>query len=295
MSSAISVENLTKTYNSNRGINNITFEVKSGEIVGFIGPNGAGKSTTIKILLNMLFKDKGLAKVLNLDCEDDSKLIKEKIGYVPSEVNFYESVKVGDIINYSKSFYSNVDQERVDKICEILEVDKNKRMKELSLGNKKKVAIVQALVGKPKLIILDEPTNGLDPLIQKKLFDILLEEKKLGTTIFLSSHNLTEIQNYCDKVIIIREGEIVDIKDIKSLSMEKRKKVTIITNEINIDELKDFSNKIEIIDGGFRFIFNGDVNKLIVFLSSYKLKDFCICEEELLDTFMDYYEEKSNL
>ncbi|MGL4740095.1 MAG: ABC transporter ATP-binding protein [Sarcina sp.] len=295
MSSAISVENLTKTYNGNRGINNITFEVKSGEIVGFIGPNGAGKSTTIKILLNMLFKDKGLAKVLNLDCEEDSKLIKEKIGYVPSEVNFYESVKVGDIINYSKSFYSNVDQQRVDKICEILEVDKNKRMKELSLGNKKKVAIVQALVEKPKLIILDEPTNGLDPLIQKKLFDILLEEKKLGTTIFLSSHNLTEIQNYCDKVIIIREGEIVDIKDIKSLSMEKRKKVTIITNEINIDELKDFSNKIEIIDGGFRFIFNGDVNKLIVFLSSYKLKDFCICEEELLDTFMDYYEEKSNL
>ncbi|MGL5765737.1 MAG: ABC transporter ATP-binding protein [Sarcina sp.] len=290
MSSAISVEKLTKTYNGNRGIKDISFEVKSGEIVGFIGPNGAGKSTTIKILLNMLFKDKGLAKVLNLDCDNDSKLIKEQIGYVPSEVNFYESVKVKDIINYAQSFYSNVDQVRVNKICEVLEIDKNKRMKELSLGNKKKVAIVQALVGQPKLIILDEPTNGLDPLIQKKLFDILLEERKRGTTIFLSSHNLNEIQNYCDKVIIIREGEIVDIKDIKSLSIEKRKKVTLITNEINIEQLKDFSDRIEIIEGGFRFIFSGDINKLIIFLANYKLKDFCICEEELLDTFMDYYE-----
>ncbi|MEG2800246.1 MAG: ABC transporter ATP-binding protein, partial [Erysipelotrichaceae bacterium] len=193
----IETKNLTKNYGKNRGIQDINISVKEGEIFGFIGPNGAGKSTTIKTLLNFIYPTSGSSKILGMDIVEDSSKIKEYIGYVPSEVRYYDDVKVKDIIKYSKSFYPKTDQEYVDKICNELELDMNKKMGELSLGNKKKVSIAQALIHSPKLLILDEPTNGLDPLMQNKLFNILLKEKEKGNTVFLSSHNLTEVQNLC--------------------------------------------------------------------------------------------------
>lgn len=290
MSKIISVDGLNKNYGGSRGISDVAFAIKKGEIVGFIGPNGAGKSTTIKILLNMIFKDSGEAKIFGEDCELNSKSIKERVGYVPSEVRFYDNVKVKDIIEYAKSFYKNVDNERVDYICKVLEVDMNKKMKELSLGNKKKIAIVQALVASPELIILDEPTNGLDPLIQKNLFEIIIEEKKKGKTIFLSSHNLTEVQNYCDKAIIIKEGEIIDIKDMSNLKEMKKKKITIISDEIKEEDLTEFSKRVAVTENKFEFNYSGDINKLLLKLINYKIIDLSICEEELLDTFMHYYE-----
>ena len=290
MSSVISVDKLNKNYNGSRGVKDVSFHIKKGEIVGFIGPNGAGKSTTIKILLNMIFKDSGEAKILGKDCEVNSKEIKERVGYVPSEVRFYESVKVKDIIAYAKSFYKNIDNERVDYICSKLEIDMNKKMKELSLGNKKKIAIVQALIASPELIILDEPTNGLDPLVQKNLFEIILEESKKGKTIFLSSHNLTEVQSYCDKAIIIKEGEIIDIKDMSSLKEMKKKKITVISDEIKSENLKEFSKNIKVTGNKFEFNYSDDMNKLLLKLTKYKIIDLSICEEELLDSFMHYYE-----
>ncbi|WP_195971768.1 ABC transporter ATP-binding protein [Clostridium thermobutyricum] len=287
----IEIENLSKSYGENRGIENVSFSIEEGEIVGFIGPNGAGKSTTIKILLNMIFKDSGIAKIFNMDCVEKSKEIKEKIGYVPSEVRFYDSMKVKDIIEYSMSFYKNCDKERVRKLCSELEIDLNKKMGELSLGNKKKVAIVQALVHSPDLIILDEPTNGLDPLIQKKLFEIILEENKKGKTIFLSSHNLNEIQNYCSKAIIIKEGKIVDIKEIESLKTIRNKKITIISKDIKEYDIKKLGvESIDKIKDKISFSYSGDLNNLIRVLSKYSISDLSIGEEELLDTFMHYYE-----
>ncbi|MEG1778580.1 MAG: ABC transporter ATP-binding protein, partial [Oscillospiraceae bacterium] len=196
----IETVNLTKSYGKNRGIKYINISVEESEIYGFIGPNGAGKSTTIKTLLNFVHPTSGSATIFGMDIVKDSNKIKENIGYVPSEVRYYDDVRVKDIIKYAKSFYKNISSEDVDNICNELELDMDKKMRELSLGNKKKVAIAQALIQKPKLLILDEPTNGLDPLMQKKLFNILIEEKKKGTTVFLSSHNLVEVQNLCDKV-----------------------------------------------------------------------------------------------
>ena len=290
MSNIISVKQLSKSYNGARGVKDVSFDIKKGEIVGFIGPNGAGKSTTIKILLNIIFKDSGEAKIFDLDCVESSNLIKEKVGYVPSEVKFYENVKVRDIISYAKSFYKNIDNERVDYICEKLELNMDKKMKELSLGNKKKIAIVQALVSSPDLIILDEPTNGLDPLIQKHLFEIILEEKSKGKTIFLSSHNLTEVQSYCDRAIIIKDGEIIDIKDMTDIKELRKKKVTIVSDEISLENLKEFSESISNEGNKFEFNYNADMNKLLAVLVKYKIIDLSICEEELLDTFMHYYE-----
>lgn len=292
MSKIISVKGLSKSYNGARGITKVDFTINKGEIVGFIGPNGAGKSTTIKILLNIIFKSSGKAKIFDLECENSSKEIKERVGYVPSEVKFYDNVKVKDIIAYAKSFYKNVDNERVDFICRKLELDMDKKMKELSLGNKKKIAIVQALVSSPDLIILDEPTNGLDPLIQKHLFEIILEERNKGKTIFLSSHNLTEVQNYCDRAIIIKDGEIIDVKDMTDIKELRKKKVTVISDELSVEILSEVVkvSEIETIENRFEFNYDGDMNKLVLVLSKYKIIDLSICEEELLDSFMQYYE-----
>lgn len=289
---AIEINSLTKEYGGKRGVNKISFEVLEGDIVGFIGPNGAGKSTTIKALLNFIFPTSGECKIFSLDCVKDSKKIKEFTGYVPSEVRFYDDMKVKDIIKYGESFYDNVDKERIVRLCEKLEIEENKKMGELSLGNKKKVAIVQALINSPKLIILDEPTNGLDPLIQKKLFEILLEENKKGTTIFLSSHNLTEVQNYCHKAVIIKEGEIVDVQDINSLKEKKKKRIVVKGKDIKKEDIKNINGEILCEeDGKFVFSYKGNINELMTNLSKFELEDIEISEEDLMDTFLNYYKE----
>ncbi|MEG1003137.1 MAG: ATP-binding cassette domain-containing protein [Clostridium sp.] len=289
---AIEINSLTKEYGSKRGVNNISFEVLEGDIVGFIGPNGAGKSTTIKALLNFIFPTSGECEIFSLDCVKDSKKIKEFTGYVPSEVRFYDDMKVKDIIKYGESFYENVDKDRISNLCQKLDIEENKKMGELSLGNKKKVAIVQALINSPKLIILDEPTNGLDPLIQKKLFEILLEENKKGTTIFLSSHNLTEVQNYCHKAVIIKEGEIVDIQDINSLKEKKKKRIVIKGENIKKQDIENINGEILSEENGkFTFSYKGNINKLITNLSKFEIEDIEISEEDLMDTFLNYYKE----
>ena len=241
---AIEIKNLTKVYGKNRGIQDINIYVKEGEIYGFIGPNGAGKSTTIKTLLNFIYSTSGEALIFGMDSVKESEKIKEYIGYVPSEVRYYDDVKVKDIIKYAQSFYPKSNKEYVDRICNELELDMNKKMGELSLGNKKKVAIAQSLINNPKLLILDEPTNGLDPLMQKKLFNILIEEKEKGNTVFLSSHNLVEVQNLCDRVCVIKEGKIVDIIEIEKSKTELKLKVTLSSSDITDDIVLNLSDKI---------------------------------------------------
>ena len=234
----IETSNLSKSYGKNRGIIDINLKIKEGEIFGFVGPNGAGKSTTIRTLLNFIFPTGGSGKILGMDIVKQSKDIKKQIGYVPSEVKFYDEIKIKDIIKYSCSFYDGINQEDVDKLYELLEVDVEKRMSELSLGNKKKVAIVQALIHKPRLLILDEPTNGLDPLIQKRLFEVLKKANKEGTTVFFSSHNLVEVENFCDRVAVIKEGKIIDTVVLEKLAKKAALKIVLSCKEINEEIIK---------------------------------------------------------
>lgn len=288
---AIEIKNLTKVYGKNRGIQDINISVKQGEIYGFIGPNGAGKSTTIKTLLNFIYPTSGEALIFGMDSVKESEKIKEYIGYVPSEVRYYDDVKVKDIIKYAQSFYPKSNKEYVDRICNELELDMNKKMGELSLGNKKKVAIAQCLINNPKLLILDEPTNGLDPLMQKKLFNILIEEKEKGNTVFLSSHNLVEVQNLCDRVCVIKEGKIVDIIEIEKSKTELKLKVTLSSSDITDDIVLNLSDKILDKNGKlYTFIYSKNIDSLVKELANYKIDELLIEKENLEDAFLNYYE-----
>ena len=289
----IETSNLSKSYGKNRGIIDINLKIKEGEIFGFVGPNGAGKSTTIRTLLNFIFPTGGSGKILGMDIVKQSKDIKKQIGYVPSEVKFYDEIKVKDIIKYSCSFYDGINQEDVDKLYELLEVDVEKRMSELSLGNKKKVAIVQALIHKPRLLILDEPTNGLDPLIQKRLFELLKKANKEGTTVFFSSHNLVEVENFCDRVAVIKEGKIIDTVVLEKLAKKAALKIVLSCKEINEEIIKEIGGQV-ISKEKNEFVFNysNDVDSSIKKLSAYKISKLLISEQTLEDTFMNYYESK---
>lgn len=287
---AIKINNLTKSYGKNRGIKNVNLEIREGEIYGFIGPNGAGKSTTIKTLLNFIFPTSGSAKILGKDIVSESKLIKGFTSYVPSEVKYYSEVKVKDILNYAISFFDYCDRNYLNELCNELEVELDKKIEELSLGNKKKVAIVQALLSNPKIVILDEPTNGLDPLIQQKLFNILLKEKSKGKTIFLSSHNLSEIEKFCDRVAVIKEGEIIDILDLNNMDRDLGKRITLKSTNMDMKEIEGICESFKYINEEVEFIYKGNINDLINLLAKYNLDKLLIEEVKLEEAFLNYYE-----
>lgn len=216
----IETKKLTKYYGSAPGILDVDLSVKEGEIFGFIGPNGSGKSTTIRTLLGLIHPTGGSATIFGKDITKYGPEIKEEVGYLPSEVFYYDGMKAIDLLQYSGSFYKKdpkVIKKRINDLAGLLDLDLTKRIDDLSYGNRKKVGIIQGLLHEPKLIILDEPTGGVDPLIQQKFFDLLREENKKGATILFSSHNLGEVQRLCDRVAIIKEGKLIAVETISSL------------------------------------------------------------------------------
>ena len=284
----ISISKLCKNYGNSVGVANINLDVYEGEIFGFIGPNGAGKSTTIRTMLNFLYPTSGNIKILGLDSVKDSAKIKENIGYVPSEVNYYDYMKVRDLLSFSSSFNGNIASNKITELCKMFELTMDKKISELSFGNKKKVSIIQALLHKPKILILDEPTIGLDPLMQKKLFETLKSVKEEGTTIFLSSHNLTEVEKYCDRVGNVKDGVVMDVKDVSKVNHSSIKKVVITTpKKINI-KIDGVSN-IKYQAGELQFRFNGDIKALLKEISKFEIDDIAILPLTLEEDFLKYY------
>lgn len=288
----IEINHLTKTYGHARGIVDVSFDVKEGEIFGFIGPNGAGKSTTIRTLLSLIHPTSGSAKIFGKDCIEFAPEIAKDIGYLPSEVFYYDNMKVIDLLKYSASFYKKDCRSRMKELVEIMELDTTKKIDDLSLGNKKKVGIVQGLLHEPKLIILDEPTSGLDPLMQQRFFDLLVEEKKKGATILFSSHILSEVQRLCDRVAIIKEGKIVTVEKISNLQENNYKKIKIETKStVNQDSFKIAGvNNLNIEDNTVSFIFKGDINTVIKKIAEIEIFNIWIEEPDLEEIFMHYYE-----
>lgn len=291
----IELNNLTKTYGSARGIANISFNVEEGEVFGFIGPNGAGKSTTIRTLLSLIYPTSGSATIFGKDSIKFAPEIKKEIGYLPSEVFYYDNMKVCDLLKYSASFYKKDCSKRIKELAEILDLDLNKKIDDLSFGNKKKVGIVQGLLHDPKLIILDEPTSGLDPLMQQKFFDLLKEENKKGKTILFSSHILSEVQKMCDRVAIIKEGRLIKLEKISTLKENNHKKFKLETKspiQKDIFAITGVSN-LEIKGNHVSFLFRGNVNLIMRKMAEVELANILVEEPDLEEIFMHYYEKEN--
>ena len=289
--SVIEVNHLTKYYGKSRGIVDVTFNVEEGEIFGFIGPNGAGKSTTIRLLLSLIHPTSGSAKVFGMDVVSRGPEIRRDIGYLPSEVYYYEGMKVIDLLKYSASFYPGDHTQRIQELSETMELELHRRISDLSYGNKKKVGIVQGLLHSPKLLFLDEPTSGLDPLMQRKFFDLIRKENTRGVTVFFSSHILGEVQRLCTRVGIIREGRIVEISNIRTLQQNNYKKVSLTvdgSNPLSFD-MPGVTN-LQAENGTVHFFFKGDINAVLQKISSVQVTDVTIEEPTLEEIFMHYYE-----
>jgi len=286
----IEIKNLTKYYGKTKGIENVSLSVNKGEIFGFIGPNGAGKSTTIRTMLNLIFKTSGEVYIFGKNIDQGPELIRKDIGYLPSEVECYDNMTVENILKYSASFYENIKQERIDYLIDKMQLNRNKRFEDLSFGNRKKVGIAIALLHEPKLLILDEPTSGLDPLIQDTFFELLKEEKKKGTTIFFSSHILSEVKKICDRVAIIKNGTVIKIEDIDKLTKVDSYYVTLKSKEL--DKLILPKGKIQIknkYNNTINFLFNGNTNDLIKNISKINIEGILIEEPAIEEIFMHYY------
>ena len=291
--SIIEVTNLSKYYGKAkaRGIVDVSFSVDDGEIYGFIGPNGAGKSTTIRLFLSLIYPSSGEAKIFGKDCIEFGPEIRQEIGYLPSEVFYYEGMKVLDLLKYSASFYEKDCSKRLHELAEIMELDLKRKIDDLSYGNKKKVGIVQGLLHQPKLIVLDEPTSGLDPLMQQKFFNLIREENERGATIFFSSHILGEVQKMCNRVAIIKEGSIVNIQDIKTLQKDNYKKIRIVANDLDEKRFAlDGVNNLHKENGSMSFFYKGDINLITRLISEKDVSDVTIEEPTLEEIFMHYYE-----
>ena len=271
MNKILEIKNLTKYYGNTFGVKDLSLSLNEGEIFGFIGPNGAGKSTTIRCIMNLINKTNGTILLNNEELTKDSIHLKELIGYLPSEINLYEDLTVKEILDYHESFYTKDINDKRKKLVNKLKLDESKVIEELSLGNLKKVGIVLAFMHSPKLLILDEPTSGLDPIMQNIFYDLLKEEQEKGTTIFYSTHILSEISKICDRVGIIKEGKLLKVEDTNNIKNNNFNIITIKSNDINniVNELE--LNHKEIENNSIKFNNKLDINELINKLSKYKI------------------------
>jgi ABC-2 type transport system ATP-binding protein len=289
----IDITNLSKSYGKTIGIQNVSLGIDEGEIFGFIGPNGAGKSTTIRILLNLIFPSGGSARIMGMDVTRETKKIKQQLGYIPSDANAYSSMTVFEFLAYCKRFYGIQSVNgRIDELAGVFDLDLKRKISDLSMGNRKKVSIVQGLLHNPRLLIMDEPTMGLDPLIQSRFFDLLRSENQKGMTIFFSSHILSEIQLLCKRVAIIKEGKIIKLENIETLRRKQLKRISIALSETENDDCL----KIPGIEGSVNrtgdtvmFMYSGDINDLVRLLAVKRITNLTIEEPSLEEIFMHYY------
>lgn len=286
----IAVRNLTKRYDNTTAVSSISLNIEAGDFYGFIGPNGAGKTTTIKSMLNLLKIDEGTIEIFGENVSKNH--FQQNIGYVPGEANLYDNLSVKEQIEYFARYYPNIDSRYLKHIKGLFAIDEDKKIAQLSLGNKKKVAIICALMNQPKLLIFDEVSNSLDPLMQRNLFEELKRLNQAGVTIFFSSHNLEEVQTYCRNVAIIREGEIIRTDNVEKIVESMGVQITIKTKQ-KLNPGFFTKHKIthhELSSGAVTFIYKGDIDELVFFASKYKLESLRITDVKLEDIFNEFYE-----
>ena len=286
ISNVLEVRNLRKSYKDVLAVNSISFNVKKGEIFGFLGPNGAGKTTTIRVLLGYLRPNAGEAFIFGKNIKDNIVDIRKNVGYIPGELALYEHLTGKQFLDYFSSL-RNTDLPLLDNLLEIFELPLDKKIKTYSKGMKQKMGIIQAFMDDPDLVIMDEPTLGLDPLLQQKFYKFLREEKKKGRTMFFSSHILSEVDKICDRVAVIRDGDLVALESIENLKDKRGKKIRVKL----VGEPKELTimKNAKVVDGWIEFETEGDIDPLIKKISKYTVLDIEIQEFSLEDIFMRYY------
>lgn len=294
---AIEIRNLKKYYTSVFGlgkkvkaVDGVSFDVFKGEIFGFLGPNGAGKTTTIRCMMDFLRPSEGEIKIFGLDSHKHSVELKKRLGYLPGNVRLYNNWTGWDHVKFVRSLRGGRD--RASELAQRLSLDLSKKFRELSSGNKQKLGIVLALMSEPELLIMDEPTIGLDPLLQNEIYKILRELKQKGVTIFVSSHNLSEVEKICDRVGIIKQGKMVAVETLADLSGKKLHKVEVrFLNDVKVSEIQfDGIENITKIPDGFSFNVSGDINLVLKQLSRHKISDITISHADLEEIFLRFYQ-----
>jgi ABC-2 type transport system ATP-binding protein len=288
---AIEFHSLSKFYGKRRGIEGIDFSVSKGEVFGFIGPNGAGKSTAIRTLLGLLHPSSGSASILGHDVVKEGVQARLKVGYLPSEVDFYPEMTSRELLEYHAGLYGiEKGEKRIEELAQYFELALDRPIDDLSYGNKKKCAIIQAVLHEPEVLILDEPTGGLDPFMQNRFFELLESLNKKGVTVFFSSHILSEIQRMCDRAAVIREGKITAIEDISSLLSKQMKKVRLVLKKETKLSLPDGFQNHHSTGSKHNFDYVGPTEVLIRWLAEQDLIDVVLTEPDLESIFMNYYQ-----
>ncbi len=287
----IKINNLTKDYGNKKGIFNVNISIKKGEVFGFLGPNGAGKTTTIRNLMGFIRPDSGTCSILGMDCFKESEKIKEKLGYLAGEIAFFDDLTGIKLLNFLADMKGIKDKRKMNELIERFELDPRGKVKKMSKGMKQKIGIISAFMSDAEVFILDEPTSGLDPLMQNRFVDLVLEEKKKGKTILMSSHIFEEIEKTCDRTAIIRNGKIVAIEDMDSLSKKRNKTYIIsLSNKNEVEKIKKDNFNIKNIDGlNVSISVKNNISEFLKNVSKYKISDMNIKTESLEEIFLHYY------
>ena len=297
-SSVIRTEGLTKFYGKHRGLVDLTFEVEAGHVVGYLGPNGAGKTTTIRLLLDFIRPTSGRAEVFGLDARADSIEIRSKVGFLPGELIAYDGMTGWEYLTYLSNLRGGVDWSYAESLAERLELDLSRKIRNLSKGNKQKVGLVQAFMAKPELLILDEPTGGLDPLMQQEFYRLVQETRDEGQTVFLSSHVMAEVERIADRVGIIREGRLVLDEDVATLKARALRQLEIQFGEpVSPEDFQGVSGVREMsVEGSeLKCTVAGSVDELIKAAARFEVLNISSQEPDLEDIFLDYYRESEDV
>ena len=292
MSAVIETEKLTKSYGQFRGIVEVDLVVNAGEIFGFLGPNGAGKTTTIRILLDLIRPTSGRARVFGIDAAADPVAIHRRLGYLPGEWNLYDRLTGSETITYFANLRGGIDRAYVDQLVQRLDLDTSRRFREYSKGNKQKVGLICALQHRPELLILDEPTAGLDPLVQQTFNEILFEARAEGRTVFLSSHIISEVERTCDRVAIIREGRIVRLDTVEGVRNLAAHEVELrFAGPVAAAPFAAIPGVSNLVEEGrtLRMLVSGPIAPVVRLAGQHDLVDFVSREPSLEEVFLSEY------
>ena len=286
----IEIRQLTKDYGNNRGIFDVSLSVKKGEVFGFLGPNGAGKSTTIRHLMGFIQADQGSCQINGLDCLRDHARIQQALGYLPGEIAFMDDMTGLEFIKFMAKMKGMTDLTKAYELMERFELNPQGKIKKMSKGMKQKIGIICAFMHDPELLILDEPSSGLDPLMQNRFIELVLEEKQRGKTIFMSSHIFEEIERTCDRTAMIKDGRLISIEELQTLKASKHKtyQITFATQEL-VEQFMDEGFECKQVESNvIKVVPRNNLNYLLATLSRYDIIDLDITKPTLEELFLHF-------